>query len=251
MNIPQITLEQYEQLQPHAVVDGIMFMTPNTHCAWRVDTLYTKEPCTIAWINKMAPGETLFDVGACMGGYTCYAASKGIKVHAFEPEAQNFALLCRNIALNKFTDVTAWPIAISNRPSTDVLHLSSILAGGSCHSFSESKDYKGNDRVFPFKQGSISSTIDLFAAKYGYPDHIKIDVDGFEHLVLEGAAMTLRKAKSVLVETNTNYDIHHDYIMRIMSINGFTFDETQAESSRRKDGPFVGVGNIIFYKGQS
>src|SRR5688572_2023380 len=104
-----MTLDEYEKIIPNAKVDGLTFLTPNSHCAWRVQTLYTKEPDTIAWINRMKPGDVLFDVGANMGQYSLLAAQRGVRVHAFEPEAQNFALLVRNIIVNNLTDpVTAW-----------------------------------------------------------------------------------------------------------------------------------------------
>src|SRR6185369_11103747 len=93
-----LTLEQFEQLHPNMTYSmgdagELKFLTPNQHCAWRVHTLDTKEPDTIAWLAKMQPGEVLFDVGANMGQYSLIAAKYGLTVHAFEPESQNFALL--------------------------------------------------------------------------------------------------------------------------------------------------------------
>lgn len=242
-------LEEYQNIVPHINLDGIDFLTPNTHCAWRVETLYTKEVDTIEWIKNMLPGETLYDVGANMGQYTMFAALRGIKVHAFEPEAQNFALLCRNLAINKMTDkATAWPLALSDRPSIECLHLSSCTPGSSCHSYGESLNYNGETKQFPFVQGSIATTIDIFAAKYGSPTYIKIDVDGFEHQVINGAQATLDKVKSILIETNTHYPQHMNEMLPYMARCGFKFDPAQAEESRRKEGPFKGIGNIIFFK---
>lgn len=43
-----------------------------------------------------------FDIGAHIGAFSCYAASKGAQVFAFEPMPDNFALLDDNIALNNF-----------------------------------------------------------------------------------------------------------------------------------------------------
>lgn len=242
-------LHEYEQLQPHAELDGITFMTPNMHCAWRVESLYTKEPDTIEWIKGMQPGEVLYDVGANMGQYSLYAAHRGIKVHAFEPEAQNFALLCRNVAINKMNDrISAWPIALSNKPGIAELHLSTMMAGGSCHAFDQSIDFHGNEKKFPFVQGSMSTTIDIFAGKYDKPDHIKIDVDGFEHLVVEGMIYTVTRVKSVLIEINRNYPAHAELVNYMTKTLGFTYDEATAESARRKEGPFTNVGNIIFVR---
>src|SRR4051812_1691214 len=126
---PLPSLEEYEQLQPHmdysfVVQEGpnpgefykLLFLTPNTQCAWRVKSLDTKEPDTIAWLSRMREGETLWDIGANMGQYALIAAKKGLTVHAFEPESQNFALLARNIGVNSLGNmVTAWPMALSDK----------------------------------------------------------------------------------------------------------------------------------------
>lgn len=251
-----MTLDEYEQIIPNAKVDGLTFLTPNQHCAWRVQTLYTKEPDTIAWLNRMQPGDVLFDVGANMGQYSLLAAQRGVRVHAFEPEAQNFALLVRNIIINNLSDLcTAWPVALSNDVSLDILHLSSLIAGGSCHAFGESIDFHGKPRAFPHSQGSVAWTMDKFAHEhhnaegYGtYPNYIKLDVDGFEHLVVEGGVKCVAHAKSVLIEINTAYPEHMALVDRMTNGLGFNYDEAQALESRRKDGPFKGVGNIIFYR---
>lgn len=244
-----MNLDEYERIVPNAKVDGITFLTPNRHCAWRVQTLYTKEPDTIMWLRNMQPGETLFDIGANMGQYSMLAAKSGVKVHAFEPEAQNFALLVRNIAINEFgAMIVPWPVALSDHISLDILHLSGMIAGGSCHAYGDSKDFRGNDHTFPHSQGSMATTLDHFSAKYGHADHIKIDVDGFEHLVVKGGLVTFGRAKTVLIEINTKYPEHMDYVLPKMAELGFNYDAAQAEDSRRKEGPFTGVGNVIWYR---
>ena len=240
-------LSDYEKIVPNVTVDGMTFIVPNSHCAWRIETLYTKEEDTIDWIRSMQPGEVLYDIGANIGQYTIFAAMRGIHVQAFEPEAQNFALLCRNVAINKFAPdaVMAWPLALADKPSISPIHLSTCMAGGSCHSYGESKDFHGNDKQFPYHHGSVATTIDIFAAKNPIPDHIKIDVDGFEHLVIAGASGTLSHVKSVLIEINTAYP-EHQGLIDYMKLRCFTPDLETAEKARRKDGPFKGVGNIIF-----
>jgi FkbM family methyltransferase len=249
-----VNLQEYEQIIPNAQVpdldnNPLVFILPNQQVAWRAQTLYTKEPDTIAWLRTMQPGETLYDIGANVGQYSMLAARRGVQVHAFEPEAQNFALLVRNIATNNLSDkCIAWPVALSDHLSMEVLHLSGMNAGGSCHAYGASVDFRGEEKAFPFQQGSIATTMDHFAAKFGYPNYIKIDVDGFEHLVVKGGDWTVRGAKSVLIEINTNYPEHMELVSRMTNEFGFHFDAAQADESRRKEGPFIGVGNIIFYK---
>lgn len=242
-------LAEYEQIVPNVQTEGLTFITPNQHCAWRANSLLTKEPDTIAWIRSMEPGEKLIDVGANIGQYAMLAARRGVLVHAFEPEAQNFALLVRNIAINNLQDTcTPWPVALSDHLSIEILHLSSLTPGGSCHSYGDSLNYHGEPKQFPYKQGSIATTLDHFCARFGYPNHIKIDVDGFEHKVLAGGLVTLKNVRSVLVEINSNYKEHTEIVLPLMADYGFSYDEDQVLTARRADGPFKGIGNMIFWK---
>jgi FkbM family methyltransferase len=161
----------------------VKFFTPNRHCAWRVQTLDTKEPDTIAWLCRMKRGEVLFDVGANMGQYALIAAARGLTVHAFEPESQNFALLMRNIYLNDMGDrVTAWPICFSDDYSIDTFHVQSLQIGGSCSSFGEEVNYHLQPKKYAVHQGSVAFRMTSFCAEQKVkPDHVKIDVDGLEH----------------------------------------------------------------------
>ena len=241
-------LQEFERMNPHMLQCGITFLTPNAHVAWRVETLLTKEQDTIAWIDKMEAGSTLLDIGACMGGYSLYAANRKVRVHAFEPESQNFALLCRNVAINQFGDkITPWPMALSDKSGFDMFHVQSMKVGGSCSSYAEEVNFHLEPKQYAFHQGACATTIDEFTAKYGAPNHIKIDVDGLEHKVLAGATRTLRIVDSVLVELNTALPLHQA-IYETMMANGLYPDNEAAEQARRKDGPFAGIGNVIFYR---
>jgi FkbM family methyltransferase len=246
-------LNQYETIQPWAENEGIKFFTPSNHVLWRVKTLLTKEPDTIAWINNMQPGDTFLDVGANIGQYSLFAAARGLKVFAFEPESQNFALLCRNIVLNdQSANVVAYPVCVSDKSKLDILHLSGMIPGGSCHSFGESLNYQGQPKDFPARQGSISITLDEFILTTypNYPTspiHLKIDVDGFEHQVIDGLGDSINYITSTSIELNTRYPEHMNIVTYLLD-HGFTYSETQASMSRRKEGPFEGIGNIQFYR---
>ena len=55
------------------------------------------------------------------------------------------------------------------------------------------------------------------------PDYIKIDVDGIEHLILNGAKETLQnpKVKSLLIEVQEDFIEQFDGIRKILSENKF------------------------------
>jgi len=229
----------------------MVFNTPNEMTAWRVQSLYEKEPDTIQWIAGMASGSVLLDVGANVGMYSVFAAmTRQVKVFAFEPESQNYALLNANIAANNLSDkVAAYPLALSDRMQLDRLFLSQFSAGGSCHSFGEQVGFDLKPRGAAFAQGSFSATIDqlIDSGSMPVPEYIKLDVDGFEHKVLAGASKTLDnpKVREILVELNTHLPEHQAVIDRLKSF-GFQYDEAQVHGALRKSGAFEGVGEFIF-----
>lgn len=187
----------------------------------------------------------LYDIGANVGMYTIYAAGRGITVYAFEPESGNYALLNANIRNNHLENVRAYCVALSDRMTFGSLNLSTTEVGGSLHSFGEKVDYKLESFTPVFVQGCMSVRLD--DVDLPEPDHIKIDVDGFEHLVVRGGMNRILNAKSVLIEINHNLSEHRQIIDLLVS-NGFTIDETEAETATRKSGPMKGVGNVIFRK---
>lgn len=234
------------QKGPHEV----RYATPNQLTAWRVHTLFTKEPDTIAWIDSFSPNEVLVDIGANVGMYSIWAAkSRGVRVYAFEPEAQNYALINQNIYMNKLSSrVTAYCIAVSDKTQFDRLYLSGFSAGGSCHSFGEEVDFNLQETKANFEQGAYSATLDYLieVGAITTPNHIKVDVDGLEHKVIAGAQQLLQNQnlKSILVEINTHLDSHLK-ALDTLKIHGFTWSEEQVQQARRATGTFEGIGNYV------
>jgi len=251
------TLEDYEKLMPTCFVahEGVQigWHTPSMHLKWRVDSLFTKEPCTIDWIAGMGRGEVLVDVGANVGMYTVWAAkTRGLRVYAFEPEAQNYGLLNRNIVLNGLGgSVKAYCVALSDQAGFSELHLSEFRAGGSCHSLGEQVDFKHQPARPAFSQGCISARLDDLVRDgvVPAPQHIKIDVDGFEPKVIAGAAEVLRggKVRSLLVEVNRNLPDHLQMVAELGAL-GFVHDPAQVARAERKQGTFKGCAEYVFQR---
>ena len=95
------------------------------------------------------------------------SALPGARVFAFEPESQNYALLCKNIVQNSLSErVVAFSAALSDEEKFDKIHLSDFRVGGSCHSFGEAVDFNLQKTSFKFVQGCYSTTIDKLVARW-------------------------------------------------------------------------------------
>lgn len=236
-----------ERIHPVYKVDTkigtLQFSCPNNLTLWRARTFFTKEPHTIEWINGFSEHDILFDIGANVGTYSIYAAAKGIQVFSFEPESQNYATLNKNIYLNSAQNkVNALNIAISNESNIGHLFIKEFTIGGALNNFGESLDYNKKSFTPGFKQAVSSYKLDdlIENSKLPVPNHIKIDVDGIEPLVISGAIKLLQnpKVKSLLIEINTKLDDHVD-IVNILKNNNFVVKQrhcvTNDNNSEFKD----------------
>ena len=250
-----LSLEEYEKLNPRTEVKrgevAVTYATPSAMTRWRAESLFEKEPITIEWIAGFQPGEVLVDVGANVGMYSIWSAkSRQVRVYAFEPEAQNFALLNRNVVLNGLSGrVSAYCLAISDTAGMSELHLSNLTVGGSCHSLGERVDYKHDPMTPVYSQGVMAARLDdlVAAGSVPAPDHIKIDVDGFEPRVIAGARGQIEgtKLRSLLIEVNQNLPDHMAMVAEL-NARGFRHDPAQAAAAERKDGPFKGCAEYVF-----
>lgn len=190
-----------------------------------------KEPDTVKWIEDfMKPGDIFYDIGANVGAYSLVAAkcfAGAVKVYAFEPAFLNFSQLCRNLFLNNCQE-TVFPlsVALSDKTSIGEFNYHDLVTGGALHTFGDAVDYKGEVFTPVFTQMMLSYRLDdlIDQFKIPLPSHIKIDVDGIEKAVLEGAQNTLSNAslRSVIVELEEGQGERE--ITELLLGNGFTLD---------------------------
>lgn len=177
---------------------------------WRADSFFTKEPETIEWINYFSGlGNTFFDIGANVGGYSVYAAHKNnnLKVYAFEPVANNFRLINKNIGYNRLTNIFPFQIGISSEDKLTEVYLSDLRDGNSGAQLNNPVNEIGNHFNPKAIQPVISFKLDslIYNYKFPCPDFIKIDVDGLESEIINGSSKLLYnpQLKSLLIEFNS------------------------------------------------
>lgn len=217
----------------------LRFAVPTPLVRARVQSLLTREPATAPWLRSMAADEVFLDVGANVGLYSIYAALvAGVRVYAFEPESQNYAELNKNIFLNGLHErVSAYCVALSDRFEVSSLHLCTFAVGFGHHDFggdSWPADLPRGPVVYPkagrMQQGAVGMTLDelVESGALPVPNHIKVDVDGFEWKVLAGASQTLSRPelRSVLVETDFSSEQSVDTI-RFMTERNWQYSDDQ------------------------
>src|SRR5258708_5045804 len=128
-------IDQTQSIQHQGL--SLTFAAPNVLNRFRISTFSTKEPETLEWIDRIAHGSVLWDIGANIGLYSCYAA-KAARCHvfAFEPSVFNLELLARNVFLNGLTSqVIIVPLPLSDSLSVSAFNMSSTDWGAAMSSF--------------------------------------------------------------------------------------------------------------------
>jgi len=149
------------------------------------------------WLFRPGPTWVIIDVGAHAGVFTvksARSANRG-RVVALEPHAGNFRYLQENLRLNGIANVTALKLAAYSEPGR--LHLYLNPEHSDCHSITERQANHDRFKKVPI----IATTLDELKQKLGldHIDLIKIDVEGAEIQVLQGATNTLDVCSRVCV----------------------------------------------------
>jgi len=230
--------------------------TPNYICNYRGETFSSKEPETIDWIDKYGGKDFVFyDVGANIGIFSLYYASKYRgKTYSFEPSAFNLRQLAKNININNFHDhITIVPNPISNISGEALFVNGDQTEGGALSAFGVDYGFDGMPINSDVRYGLMGFTLDKMAELGLFSDEptlMKVDVDGIEHLILEGGKNTLRskKLKSILIEVNDNFSSQSNQVKRLLESAGFRLQSKLQSDSVRDSISFNKTYNQIWVK---
>ena len=225
------------------------FYSPNRINKFRIETFSSKEPETLKWIENFEENGVLWDIGANIGLYTCYAAKlKNTSVYAFEPSVFNIELLTKNVFINKLSKkVTIVPLPLVDKIKESEFNLTSKDIGGSNSTFSKDYTYDGSKlkKEFHYKMLGINMNDCVNVLKIKQPDYIKIDVDGIEHLILEGGNQVLRQTRSVLVEVDEKFTLQVEKTKKYLTESGLKLTEKKHSDLIEKS-KFKSVFNQIW-----
>jgi FkbM family methyltransferase len=164
----------------------------------------------------LRPGDVVVDVGANIGTLSL-AASRSVatagRVISAEPHPRTYRFLCGNLRLNGVRNVTARNMALGRAPGTV--------------RFSDAWSDDQN-RVVADGAGVVveMSTLDVLLAAQQRIHLLKIDVEGYEKMVLEGAGAVLGRTDTVYFESFRGNFAQFGYrfrdVWRLLAARGFT-----------------------------
>lgn len=173
-----LVIEQADRLiGPHLIMNGVY------------------EKGLTAYFRSITQDITTFvDVGANIGYYTCLFGKqlrdRG-RVFAFEPDPGNFAILQRNTQINWIDkrNIVVERLAVSNVAGTATLYRN-VAKPGNTSLIAPSDVERQAQELVPFEVPVVTLD-DYFEAIDGPIDLIKVDVEGYEFPILQGARKLL------------------------------------------------------------
>jgi FkbM family methyltransferase len=136
------------------------------------------------------PGWVVFDIGAHAGFYSLLAARRvgpDGRVYAFDPLPINVANLMRHIELNHLANIHVFPVAVSDRSGI-------IEMSPGDDSYSAHVAPGGGITVDAVALDDLS-----MAGRIGEPNLVKVDAEGAELAVLQGARGLLRRTRPIVL----------------------------------------------------
>ena len=177
-----------------------------TNIFWRLIEPYIPEQVIPKFCK---PGNIVMDIGANIGEWTIYMAKmvgEFGRVYSFEPHSIINQALKKTVLVNNFPQVSISENALSNQMGESNLIIPydshQMMIAGESRIGLENESWNIKTDVASTKTVKVkTTTLDYFSSKNNIKqlDFVKIDVEGNEHLILEGGQDTFRNHKPTLI----------------------------------------------------
>lgn len=149
--------------------------------------------------NIVSENSLVFDVGCNIGDKSESFLKLGAKVVGFEPQVE-----CFEYCKRRFVSVTNFDIeniALDDRQGLAEIHIATYhtISSMSKTFMNESKKERFSEFDWPTSRLVPTDTLDAMIKKWGIPQFIKIDVEGYELNVLKGLS---QKIDCISIEFN-------------------------------------------------
>ncbi|MFN9091386.1 MAG: FkbM family methyltransferase [Alphaproteobacteria bacterium] len=156
------------------------------------------------------PGMLVVEVGANIGAHTVHLANlvgENGGVVAFEPQRVIFQMLCANLALNGIENTDAQCLAVGAAPGEIMVPRINYRRDGNFGGISLGAD-----------NGDMVEMIALDNLMLPACHMIKIDVEGMEKTVLDGARETISRFRPYLYVEDDRQDRHAELIATLLDL---------------------------------
>jgi FkbM family methyltransferase len=163
---------------------------------WRAFPPDYEKECFAFLEKTLRPGDAAFDVGSHVGLFALVMAQlvgpEG-RVVAFEPNPSARQFLNRHVRMNRFDErITVEPVALGDKAGEATLYAGPVTADSGGAADPGSSLYAQKHLTTPV--AVEVARIDDYCLRNGItPRVIKLDVEGYERFVIEGAAATLAR----------------------------------------------------------
>jgi FkbM family methyltransferase len=192
----------------------LVTMSHCIHANESAELIVNVETAHLAWMmDHLGPGGTFLDVGAATGATAIPVANRfghPVKVIAYEPARRARGLLMRTLDANGITGIDVRAVAVSNAAGIATFREYAPDPTGGVPWRPEASSLLTEKLSGLATDQDIVTTVvtldsDALPDLGAGPIVIKIDVEGFELLVLRGATRLLRERRPFL-----SIDIHQD-----------------------------------------
>jgi len=198
------------------------------------------------FIELLNYADTFFDIGANTGIYSLIAAGGNPRrmVYAIEPVPRVLDCLRRNIELNKLHNIRINPYAITNYDGEITLYVPNSAIPTDASTLEGFRMTADNISV-------QAKTIDSFVSQneISKVDLMKIDTEGTEHKVLEGAKKILIRDEPIII-CEVLKGRTEDHLHNVMNGLGYKYflisDKTLIKKKRIEGDPIYRNMNYLF-----
>ena len=161
----------------------------------RVKRKYFRHEPEVSSLLTTLHGRVFIDIGANVGYYSFLLHDNFDKIIAVEPHPKNVQLIQKAKEKYRYDKVSILPRAVGNKTGKTKLYLGSHRGG---HSLLQSRRFiqKPNLNYITVK----AITLDFLLRTYSNVDLVKVDVEGAEWKVLDGAKDVMNKINAWLIE---------------------------------------------------
>lgn len=196
-------------------------------------------------------GYSFIDIGANIGLHSLTAARSNsqIEIYSFEPEIENYQNFIKNIALNEYLNIRPFKMGLGNFTGNFSLNIN--------------ENWNKGKHSIKVSFGEINKKINIPLTKLDCFEEnikcefllIKIDVEGFEKEVIEGAKHIVANTKNIIIIIELLIEINGDSTCEVIfedlkqSNFGLVYKIT-TDNELIKVLSFDGSADYVFIKGQ-